>query len=82
MTHHPALREVWSERAAERRAVRECVQRVIAGIKAERLPVELEHRLWLQLEAAGVGLLPGVEEEPSQLEPPERTLMPEPARFD
>lgn len=67
LTHHPAMREQFSERAAERRAVRECVQRVIAGIKAERLPVELEHRLWLALEAAGVGLLPG-EEEPARFD--------------
>jgi hypothetical protein len=69
LTHHPAMREHFSERAAERRAVRETVGRVIAGIKAERLPLELEHRLWLQLEAHGVGLLSGEEEE-------------EPARLD
>lgn len=56
LTHHPKLREVWSDAAAERRAVQQTLSTVVAGIDAAGLTDEQRTRLLLTLQAQGLGL--------------------------
>jgi hypothetical protein len=56
LTHHPALRDQFSDAAAERRAVGQCLSQVVAAIEAAGLPDDQRTRLLLNLQAQGLGV--------------------------
>ena len=55
LTHHPALREHFSDAAADRRTERKTMATVLEAVAAVDLPAELEHALLLQMQARGLG---------------------------
>jgi len=55
LTHHPALRDQFSDAAAERRVERRTMSAVVDAIAAAGLPVEQERTVLLQLQARGLG---------------------------
>ena len=55
LTHHPRLREHFSDAAADRRAERKTMATVLEAVAAVDLPAELEHALLLQMQARGLG---------------------------
>jgi hypothetical protein len=59
LTHHPALRDQFSDAAAERRAVGQCLSQVVAAIEAANLPDDQRTRLLLNLQAQGLGVQQG-----------------------
>ena len=61
LTHHPKLREVWSDAAAERRAVAAAMAPVAKALQT--LPPEQRESLILAIEAEG-GSLPEADSEP------------------
>ena len=61
LTHHPKLRDVWSDAAAERRAVTAAMAPVAKALQA--LPPEQRESLILAIEAEG-GRLPEADDEP------------------
>jgi len=63
LTHHPRLRDFFSDAAAERRTERKTVATVVDAIAAAGLAPDDERRLLLQIQARGLGTTP-VEGEP------------------
>jgi hypothetical protein len=59
LTHNPSTRETWSDAAAERRAVGQCLSQVVAAIEAAGLPDDQRTRLLLNLQAQGLGVQQG-----------------------
>jgi hypothetical protein len=59
LTHHPALRDQFSDAAAERRAVGQCLSQVVAAIESANLPDDQRTRLLLNLQAQGLGVQQG-----------------------
>ena len=55
LTHHPKLREVWSDAAATRREVQATLQAVVQAIQASDLTPEQQDHLLLRMQAAGLG---------------------------
>jgi hypothetical protein len=55
LTHHPALRDQFSDAAADRRVERRTMSAVVDAIAAAGLPVEQERTVLLQLQARGLG---------------------------
>ena len=61
LSHAPGWRETWSDAAAERRAVAAERGRMLQALEAAGLPAEIERRILLHLQAAGVGVdVPGL----------------------
>ena len=58
LTHHPALRDHFSDAAAERKTERKTVATVLEAVAAAGLPPELERTLLLQMQARGLGATP------------------------
>ena len=56
LTHHPILRDQFSDAAAERRTERRVIGDVILAITAAGLPPEQERTILLQLQARGLGV--------------------------
>jgi Mn-containing catalase len=56
LTHHPALRDHFSDAAAERRAVQRTLTGVVAAIDAAGLTDDQRTRLLLTMQAQGVGV--------------------------
>lgn len=59
LTHHPKLREVWSDAAATRREVQATLQAVVQAIQASDLTPEQQDHLLLRMQAAGLGAAAG-----------------------
>ena len=55
LTHHPALRDHFSDAAAERRTERKTVATVLEAVTAAGLPADMERTLLLQMQARGLG---------------------------
>lgn len=55
LTHHPRLRDHFSDAAADRRTERKTVATVLEAVAAAGLPPELERTLLLQMQARGLG---------------------------
>lgn len=55
LTHHPRLRDHFSDAAAERRTERKTMATVLEAVAAVELPAELEQALLLQMQARGLG---------------------------
>ena len=55
LTHHPALRDQFSDAAADRRIERRTMASVVAAISAAGLPSDLERSVLLNLQARGLG---------------------------
>lgn len=55
LTHHPRLRDHFSDAAAERRTERKTVAIVLEAVSAAGLPADLERTLLLQMQARGLG---------------------------
>ena len=55
LTHHPRLRDHFSDAAAERRTERKTMATVLDAVAAAGLPADLEHTLLLQMQARGLG---------------------------
>jgi hypothetical protein len=55
LTHHPRLRDHFSDAAAERRTERKTVATVLEAVTAAGLPADLERTLLLQMQARGLG---------------------------
>jgi AcrR family transcriptional regulator len=55
LTHHPRLRDHFSDAAAERKTERKTVATVLEAVAAAGLPADLEHTLLLQMQARGLG---------------------------
>lgn len=55
LTHHPRLRDHFSDAAAERKTERKTVSTVLEAISATGLPSDLEQSLLLQMQARGLG---------------------------
>lgn len=55
LTHHPRLRDHFSDAAAERKTERKTVATVLEAVAAAGLPPELERTLLLQMQARGLG---------------------------
>lgn len=53
LTHHPKLREVWSDAAAERRAVQRSQERTVTTIEQSTLTPEQKRELMLRLASVG-----------------------------
>ena len=56
LTHHPALRDQFSDAAAERRAVQRTLTGVVAAIDAAGLSDDQRNRLLLTMQAQGIGV--------------------------
>lgn len=56
LTHHPILRDQFSDAAAERRTERRVVTDVLVALTACNLPPETERTILLQLQARGLGV--------------------------
>lgn len=56
LTHHPILRDQFSDAAAERRTERRVIGDVVLAITAAGLPPEQERTILLQLQARGLGV--------------------------
>ena len=56
LTHHPALRDQFSDAAAERRAVQRTLSGVVAAIETADLTADQRTRLLLNLQAQGLGV--------------------------
>lgn len=56
LTHHPALRDQFSDAAAERRAVQRTLTGVVAAIDAAGLSDDQRTRLLLTMQAQGIGV--------------------------
>jgi hypothetical protein len=56
LTHHPILRDQFSDAAAERRTERRVVTDVLVALTAANLPPETERTILLQLQARGLGV--------------------------
>ena len=56
LTHHPALRDQFSDAAAERRAVQRTLSGVVAAIETADLTDDQRTRLLLNLQAQGLGV--------------------------
>ena len=59
LTHNPSTRDTWSDAAAERRAVGQCLSQVVAAIESANLPDDQRTRLLLNLQAQGLGVQQG-----------------------
>lgn len=55
LTHHPRLRDHFSDAAAERKVERRTMATVLDAVAAAGLPADLERTLLLQLQARGLG---------------------------
>ena len=55
LTHHPAMREQFSDAAATRREVQATLQAVVQAIQASDLTPEQQDHLLLRMQAAGLG---------------------------
>lgn len=55
LTHHPRLRDHYSDAAAERRTERKTVAQVVEAVAAAGLSAEDERRVLLQIQARGLG---------------------------
>ena len=55
LTHHPAMRDTWSDAAATRREVQAVLQTVVQTIQASDLTPEQQDHLLLRMQAAGLG---------------------------
>ena len=64
LTHHPRLRDHFSDAAADRRVERKTVATVMEAIASATLAPDDERRLLLQIQAHGLGLPPADEGEP------------------
>ena len=58
LTHHPRLRDHFSDAAAERKTERRTVATVLEAVTAAGLPADLERNLLLQMQARGLGAPP------------------------
>ena len=58
LTHHPRLRDHFSDAAADRRAERKTMATVLEAMAAAGLPADLEQALILQMQARGLGAQP------------------------
>lgn len=58
LTHHPRLRDHFSDAAAERKTERKTVATVLEAIAAAGLPPDMERTLLLQMQARGLGAAP------------------------
>lgn len=56
LTHHPQLREHFSDAAAERRAVQKALGQVVTAIETSGLSQEQKTNLFLAMQAQGLGL--------------------------
>lgn len=56
LTHHPRLRDHFSDAAAERRTERRTVATVMEAVAAVDLPADVEQALLLQMQARGLGV--------------------------
>lgn len=74
LTHAPAWRDEWSDASAVRREVQAVLGTVCRVIQNSDLTLEQQDRLALQLQAAGLGRLPG--------DPEPEADLPEPASFE
>jgi hypothetical protein len=63
LTHHPRLRDHFSDAAAERRAERKTVSTVMDALAAAGLTPDDERRVLLQIQARGLGTPPADEGE-------------------
>lgn len=55
LTHHPRLRDHFSDAAAERKTERRTIATVLEAVAAAGLPADLERNLLLQMQARGLG---------------------------
>ena len=55
LTHHPRLRDHFSDAAAERKTERRTLGTVLEAVAAAGLPADLERNLLLQMQARGLG---------------------------
>lgn len=55
LTHHPRLRDHFSDAAAERKTERRTVATMLEAMAAAGLPADLERNLLLQMQARGLG---------------------------
>jgi hypothetical protein len=59
LTHHPRLRDHFSDAAAERRTERRTVATILEAVAAAGLTPDQEHTLLLQMQARGLGAVQG-----------------------
>lgn len=59
LTHHPRLRDHFSDAAAERRTERRAVATFLEAVAATGLTPDQEHTLMLQMQARGLGAVQG-----------------------
>jgi len=64
LTHHPRLRDFFSDAAAERRTERKTVATIVDAIAAAGLSLDDERRVLLQIQARGLGTTAADEGEP------------------
>jgi len=64
LTHHPRLRDLFSDAAAERRTEKRTVAQVVDAIASAGLAPDDERRVLLQIQARGLGTPPADEGEP------------------